>query len=148
MIETYFTTAELKTEPNIGKRILAGFIDYLIIYVFFLIYLYAFGAPNADGEYSVNGLPALVPIIFWGIMTIGLGGTLGNSLAGLKAIPKNGINRKLTFAESFKRHLLDPIDMFFFGLVGIITIKNSELNQRLGDMWAKTVVVKKNSDGK
>ncbi|WP_281013643.1 hypothetical protein [Psychroflexus torquis] len=32
--------------------------------------------------------------------------------------------------------------MFLFGLIGILTIKNSEKNQRLGDMWAKTSVVK------
>jgi uncharacterized RDD family membrane protein YckC len=85
-------------------------------------------------------------MIFWLIMTVGLeigfGATIGNSLVGLKAIPKNGINRKLTFGESFKRHLLDPIDMFFFGLIGIITIKNTDKNQRLGDIWGNTIVVK------
>ena len=75
-------------------------------------------------------------------LEIGLGGTLGNSLAGLKAIPENGINRKLTFGESFKRHLLDPIVMFFSGLIGIVTIKNTEKNQRLGDIWGKTIVIK------
>ena len=31
--------------------------------------------------------------------------------------------------------------MFFFGLVGIITIKNTDKNQRVGDLWAKTIVV-------
>jgi uncharacterized RDD family membrane protein YckC len=31
--------------------------------------------------------------------------------------------------------------MFFFGLIAILTIKNTEKNQRLGDLWAKTVVV-------
>jgi len=74
-------------------------------------------------------------------LEIGFGATLRNSLVGLKPIPKNGTNRKLTFGEAFKRHLLDPIDMFFFGLVGIITIKNTDLNQRVGDLWAKTIVV-------
>ncbi len=53
-----------------------------------------------------------------------------------------GSNLKPTFGQSFKRHLLDPIDMFFFGLIGILTIKNSVKNQRLGDMWAKTIVMK------
>lgn len=138
-------TTHIKTEPNIGNRFAAGLVDYIIIYgvTFFLIFI--LGEPNDDGEYSLNGLPRLIPIIFWLIMTVGLeigfGATIGNSLVGLKAIPKNGTNRKLTFGESFKRHLLDPIDMFFFGLVGIITIKNTDLNQRVGDLWAKTIVV-------
>jgi len=136
---------ELKTKPNIEKRIFAGIIDYLIISIFFFIFLFYFGEPDAEGELAVSGLPVLIPILFWGIMTIGLeiglGATLGNSLVGLKAIPINGTNRKLTFGESLKRHLLDQIDMFFFGLVGIITIKNTEKNQRIGDLWAKTIVV-------
>ncbi|MDN3725550.1 RDD family protein, partial [Aequorivita sp. SDUM287046] len=134
-----------KTEPNIGKRFLAGFLDYLLIYAFVLTFIFAFGEPNVDGEYSVTGFSALIPISFWLIMTVGLeigiGATIGNSVVGLKAIPKNGTNRKLTFGESFKRHLLDPIDMFFFGLVGVMTIKNTELNQRIGDLWAETIVV-------
>jgi len=138
---------EIKTKPNIGNRIVAGLVDYILIYSFFFFYVFTVGEPNEDGGYSVNGLPAIVPIIFWGIMTvgieIGIGATIGNLILGLKAIPKSGINRKLTFVESLKRHLLDPIDMFFFGLVGIITIKNTELNQRVGDLWGKTIVVNK-----
>ena len=145
MNETNLTT-KIKTEPNIGNRFAAGLVDYIIIYgvTFFLVF--TLGEPNEEGGYSLNGLPALIPMIFWLIMTvgleIGLGATLGNSLVGLKPIPKNGTNRKLTFGESFKRHLLDPIDMFFFGLIGIITIKNTAKNQRLGDIWGNTIVVK------
>ncbi len=109
---------------------------------FFLCYIYAFGEPDAEGGYSVRGLQVIVPIIFWGLVTVGfeteLGATLGNLLVGLKAIPQNGTNRKLTFGESFKRHLLDPVDLFLFGLIGIVTMKN----QRLGDIWGNTIVVR------
>lgn len=75
-------------------------------------------------------------------LEIGLGGTFGNSLLGIKAIPINGVNRNLTFIESLKRHLADPLDIFFFGLVAIITINSTDRNQRVGDLWAKTIVVK------
>jgi len=145
---------EIKTEPNIGNRLTAGFIDYIIIYGFAFAYLYAFGEPNAEGEYTVNGLPALVPVLFWGIMTIGFeqwtGATIGNTLTGLKPISiresidiKYAVeeNVKISFGQSLKRHLLDPIDMFFFGLIAIVTIKNTDKNQRLGDIWANTIVV-------
>ena len=146
---------QLKTEPNITNRILAGIVDYLIIYGFLFFYVFTFGEPNPEGGYSVNGLPALVPVLFWGIMTIGLeqlfGSTLGNGLVGLKPISIRkqfdaksfgNYKEKPTFGQSLKRHLLDPVDMFFFGFVGIITIKNTSLNQRVGDLWAKTIVVK------
>ncbi|WP_440881183.1 RDD family protein [Tenacibaculum sp. C7A-26P2] len=139
-------TAKIKTEPNIGDRFVAGLVDYIIIYGLTFFLIFTFGEPNDKGGYSLNGLPALVPIIFWLIMTVGLeigfGATIGNSLVKLKAIPKNGMNRKLTFGESFKRHLLDPIDMFFFGLIAIVTIKNTDKNQRLGDIWGNTIVVR------
>lgn len=145
---------EFKTQPLIGKRIIAGFIDYAIIYGFLFIFILAFGEENETGGYSVSGILSLIPILFWAIMTIGIeqlmGETLGNSLVALKPISiKQNINSnfkssntKPTFGQSFKRHLLDPIDMFFFGLIGILTIKNSDKNQRLGDMWAKTLVMK------
>tara|TARA_R110002020_G_scaffold47905_5_gene136865 strand:- start:4062 stop:4505 length:444 start_codon:yes stop_codon:yes gene_type:complete len=137
---------KIKTESNIGIRFAAGLVDYIIICAVTFFMIYTLGEPNDEGGYSLNGFPALIPMIFWLIMTvgleIGLGSTLGNSLVGLKPIPKNRMNQKLTFGESFKRHLLDPIDMFFFGLVGIITIKNTDKNQRLGDIWGNTIVVK------
>lgn len=146
---------ELHTKPNIGSRILAGFVDYLFIYIFFFIFLFIYGEPDSEGELAVSGLPALIPILFWGIMTVGLeqwfGATLGNSLVGLKPVSIrkstdnttfSGTDEKLTFGQSLKRHLLDPIDMFFFGLIGIITIKNTDKNQRLGDIWGNTIVVK------
>lgn len=34
------------------------------------------------------------------------------------------------------------IDGLFFGLIGYSCMKHSRLNQRYGDIWAKTVVVK------
>ncbi len=146
----------LSTEPNIVDRIIAGFIDYLIICTFLIVFVHFFGEASEDGGYSVSGLPALIPILFWGIMTVGFeqwfGATLGNLLVELKPVSIressdhsifNEMSEKLTFGQSLKRHLLDPIDMFFFGLIGIITIKNTDLNQRLGDIWGNTIVVKK-----
>ena len=137
---------EINHESNIGIRFLAGFMDYLIIFTFFFVYVYSFGEPSAENGYTVNGLPALVPVLFWGIMTVGMeqvfGATLGNILMNLKPVSINGIDEKLSLSQSFIRHLLDPIDMFFFGLVGILIIKNSDKNQRVGDIAAKTIVVK------
>jgi uncharacterized RDD family membrane protein YckC len=132
----------LKT--NLGKRFFAGLIDYSIISTFFYVFVYSFGQPNDEGGYTVNGILTLVPVLFWFAFTVLLevffDATLGNSIMGLKpkSLVKN--NGELSFSQSLKRHLLDPIDMFLFGLIGIITIKNTDRNQRLGDIWAKTIV--------
>jgi uncharacterized RDD family membrane protein YckC len=133
----------LKT--NLGKRFLAGLIDYTIICTFFYVFVYTLGEPDNEGGYSVTGFLALVPVLFWFIFTVLLevfyGATLGNSIIGLqpKSLTRN--NGELSFSQSLKRHLLDPIDMFPFGFIGIITIKNTDKKQRLGDIWAKTIVV-------
>jgi uncharacterized RDD family membrane protein YckC len=138
---------ELKTKPNLGKRFVAGLIDYGLIMSYFLLLYYFFGEPNEEGGYSVNGSPGFSIIMVWFILTIGLeqitGSTLGNKSQGLKVAPKIDPRKSLTFEQSLKRHLLDMIDLWPFGLLGILTIKNTEHNQRLGDLWAKTVVLDK-----
>ena len=65
----------------------------------------------------------------------------GNYLMKLKPVDLN-TEKNIDFKQSFLRHLLDPIDMSLFGLVGIIIIKNSPESQRLGDLLAKTKVIK------
>jgi hypothetical protein len=40
------------------------------------------------------------------------------------------------------RSLAYYIDALFFGLIGYISMSESPLNQRYGDVWGKTVVVK------
>lgn len=132
------------TKPNLLKRFIAGLIDYLFVYGFFFAFVYSFGKPNDEGGYSVTGILGLVPIIFWFAIVVltevFFGATLGNSIVGLKPKSLTKNNGELSFSQSIKRHLLDPIDMFLFGLIAIITIKNTDRNQRLGDIWAKTIV--------
>ncbi len=133
-----------KIKNNLGKRFLAGLIDYTIIETFFYVYVYTVGSPNDEGGYSVTGILGLVPTVFWFSFTILLeifyGATLGNSIVGLRPKSLTRNSGQLTFSQSLKRHLLDPLDMFPFGLIGIITIKNTDKHQRLGDIWAKTIV--------
>lgn len=135
----------MEDKSNVRNRILAGIVDYVIIYIFLIIYVYYFGEPNKEGGYGVSGLPALIPVFFWCFMTIGVeqifGRTFGNYAVDLKPISLNETNSDLAFMQSLKRHLLDPIDMSFFGLVGILIIKNTPNKQRLGDLWANTIVV-------
>jgi uncharacterized RDD family membrane protein YckC len=69
------------------------------------------------------------------------GATIGNKLLKLRVAPKNDLRKPLTFGQSFKRHLVDMIDLWPFGLLGILLIKNTQYNQRLGDLWSKTIVI-------
>ncbi len=138
-----------KTEPNTGRRVGATIIDYVIIFAFTFWFIMTFGEPNDTGGKTVTGLPALVPMLFWFAWLIIpesiWGTTLGHSLNGLKIISFSG--EKLTFAQAFKRRVCDTIEISWcFGLVAFILSKNTQYNQRLGDIWAKTLVVDKNLD--
>lgn len=136
------------TKPYVGRKILAAIIDYSIIVTinFYLILTFGEPVPGETGSYQMNGFPALINIIPWFIFTVCfeyfLGSTLGNGIVSLKPVAQENQNRKITFFQSLKRHLLDPIDMFFFGIVGYLVMKSNQNGQRLGDIWAKTVVVK------
>lgn len=66
------------------------------------------------------------------------GATLGHQGFYLRVL---SLNRKnIGFKQALKRHLLDLID-FFYGIPAIIVIKNSDRHQRIGDLWARTIVV-------
>ena len=136
---------KIETQPNLSKRILAGVIDYAIIFGYCFIISYFFGEPNNEGGTSVKGFPGFTIIIFWSIWTIGaeqyFGRTFGNYTQNLTVISLKNSLEKLTIGQSIKRHLVDMFDFWPFGILGILFIKNTKYNQRLGDLWAKTIVI-------
>lgn len=123
---------DITTKPNIGLRILAGFIDYSVMITFHFLFTFFVGKLNVEGGYSFSGWSAVIPLFFWLIWIVGteqtFDATIGNHIAGLKPISIQGLNTELTFGQSLKRHLFDMIDMSFFGLIGIIIIMNTEKN--------------------
>lgn len=131
---------------TIKQRIVAGIIDYAIILSVTFALITYFGEPNGKGGQHLTGFSALLPTLFWFILTVLMeqltGATIGNGIMGIKPVHEKGVNNKPDFFQSLKRHLLDPVDMTFFGIPGIISIKNTPKKQRLGDLWAKTVVIK------
>jgi uncharacterized RDD family membrane protein YckC len=133
----------LKLKPNLQKRICATILDYAIYFVTFYIYVSIFGEINEEGGQSVSGLAGLPVIITWFIYFVVIealyGATLGHQSLNLKVLDTNRKNIK--FTQALKRHLLDPIDILLYGIPAIIAIKNSDKHQRIGDMWAKTIIV-------
>jgi len=135
---------QIRTQPNIAKRMTATIVDYGIYMTFWISYVYQFGTPNDDGGYSVNGWPGFVLFLTWFVyfplVESYKGQTIGHMITQLRVVTLNG--NSITFGQSLKRRVLDAFELLgTFGFIAFIAVKNSERNQRVGDIWAKTIVV-------
>lgn len=133
----------LQYKPNLRKRILSTLLDYGLFLFITFIYVMYFGYNNEEGGKTVDGFLALPVPVFWFIYFVLIesfyGATPGHHAFNLMVLRID--RRKITFCQALRRHLLDPIDILFYGIPALISIKNSDKNQRIGDMWAKTIVV-------
>ena len=130
-------------KTNLKKRIIATLIDYAIISIITYLYIELLGDDTPDGSKEVNGLLTLPIFIFWFLYFVVIetfySATLGHQALYLKVVT---IDRKVIgFSQALKRRLLDPIDIMIYGIPAIITIKNTDKHQRLGDLWAKTIII-------
>jgi uncharacterized RDD family membrane protein YckC len=66
--------------------------------------------------------------------------TVGKLICGLRVVQEDG--RPATLRGAFIRDLAYHLDALFFGLVGYASMCKGPLQQRYGDVWGKTVVVK------
>jgi len=131
------------TRKYIPRRIAATIFDYSIVYSLTFYYTKLYGDSDGNGTYTVEGLLALVPIIFWFLFIVitesFVGGTLGHLLFRLKVLSLN--NRPPSFGQVVLRRISDILEIgLCFGLIAFILVKSTPLNQRLGDLWAKTLV--------
>ncbi|CAM3990713.1 RDD family protein [Flavobacterium antarcticum] len=130
-------------KSNLTKRIFATLIDYGIYFMFFSIYILIFGSDNSEGGKTVSGILATPLSLAWFLYFVVIealnGATLGHHCFDLKVVTTGRM--KISFGHALKRHLLDPLDILFYGIPAIIAIKNSDKRQRIGDMWAHTIIV-------
>lgn len=134
----------IKTQANIKNRALATITDFVIYIPIWVGYVYIFGEPNDEGGYSVSGWTVLPLLLFWALYFPGMerlrGQTIGHMIVGLKVVDVSG--ESLNTIQAFKRRILDFIDLFvMFGLIAFITVKNSDKHRRVGDIFARTIVI-------
>lgn len=129
-------------KSNLGKRIAATIIDYGIIMLVTYLYIMYYGRENAEGQMQVEGIATTPLFMFWVTYLVFaetlFGATLGHHAFYLRVVTSK--RDEITFGQALKRRLLDPIDLFW-GIPAFIAISKSEKKQRLGDMWAETLVV-------
>ena len=133
-----------------GRRILATIVDGLILGSSFTVMSMLFGNITDVGFSDWNGsMPALpsllyaVIVVLYYILLEGyLGQTVGKMVLGIKVVREdNGEAPGLGGATI--RTLFRIVDGLFSYLVAFIAVLISGKNQRLGDMAAHTLVVRK-----
>ncbi len=136
-----------RVEPKryIKLRILATLIDYGVYFILLYMYASAFGDAKSAGGVELTGWPVFLVPIFWFTYFVVLeafnGATPGHDICKLTVVKTNA--EKLTLGDAFKRRIIDLIDIFFYGIPALICICNTPKFQRLGDLFAGTLVVKK-----
>lgn len=132
------------TIASIGDRILAAILDYLL----FLVYLFIVGFIISNmGNFSNSPYLFMVlflPILFYDLYCEILfnGQSLGKYTLKIKVVKLDGSQPNLgSYLLRWIFRLIEGIS-FFSGLVGLFTILINGKGQRLGDIAAKTTVIK------
>lgn len=125
------------------QRVFELIIDVIVFWAVFFFYLFVF---NMDENGKVQFLQTLFswPVLVYWISYFPLiegytEQTLGKKLMGLRVAPVSG--GELEMSQSFIRRFFDIVDLMFFGLVGMLVMSRSDINQRVGDKVAKTIVI-------
>ncbi|MEO1030069.1 MAG: RDD family protein [Bacteroidota bacterium] len=124
-------------------RILAFLMDFIIFVTIGWVIAYLTGGLSEDGfGYELSGVPALlmfgVGFLLWPISEAMSGQTIGKRFFDLKVVSDDF--KPITFGQAFARFFLGFLDYIF--LAGIIVAAFNKQNKRIGDLVAKTVVIK------
>lgn len=130
----------------VGRRIVAALIDVVAMVVLFFVMALVFGGIDTDDGFSVelNDGPAVLygalNLAYYIIFEALTASTPGKMIMGLRVVKIDGT---YGWGSSLVRNLLRIVDALpFLYLVGLITIAVTKRNQRLGDLAARTLVVR------
>ena len=122
---------------GVGLRIVAGIIDVIIMMLITIPLSFIAGTSVA-----ANLGVGLIGLVYFIVMEATKGATVGKMAMGLKVVKTDG--SAISWQESVIRNLLRIVDALpVFYIVGIACIALTSNKQRVGDMAASTLVVKK-----
>jgi uncharacterized RDD family membrane protein YckC len=133
-------------ENLLGKRIVAGIIDLVLVIAIGAVLTALFGDTSSgdDGfNASLSGGPFLLYVVlvfgYYFVMEAFLGQTLGKMALGIKVVATSGSSASM--GSIAIRTVLRIVDGFAFYLIAVLAIALSSKHQRIGDMAASTMVV-------
>ncbi len=127
---------------GIGERLVAFFIDFILIIIYYLVVIANFGYYEDADVWVYIAIRSLLwfPIFFYSVVQEILfeGQTLGKRLMKIKVVKIDGF--QATFSDYLVRWFLRIPDIWLFGIGCFVVIFSKNL-QRLGDMAAGTGVI-------
>jgi uncharacterized RDD family membrane protein YckC len=145
LLQECCAVVKAKTEvksSGLWLRSLAAIIDGAIVLCLWCLIIAKWGTSITGGR-ELTGIPGMLLIIgvaaYWMVPEWLAEATFGKWCCDLRVTTLNG--SKISFSQSAKRNVLRLVDFFPWYLTGFIAAKLSPRRQRLGDLWARTIVV-------
>jgi uncharacterized RDD family membrane protein YckC len=141
--EPRVSQGELGTERDvIGHRILAALIDTGVWMAAILFISIAASRIGEDAGLIVGIVGTLLVVFLYSFILEGwTGQTLGKLLLGIVVVKADG--RPCGFMSSFVRNAFRIVDFQFYYLVALLVVLLTSKRQRIGDVLANTIVVRK-----
>jgi uncharacterized RDD family membrane protein YckC len=129
---------------GLWRRSLAAVVDASIVFCLSFLIVIKFGTETPEEQYLLSGIPAALMFLgmalFWIIPEWLTGMSFGKWSCDLHVVDMTG--KKISLSQSVKRNVLRVVDVQAAYLVGFICARLTPKRQRLGDLWAKTIVVR------
>ncbi|WP_300694710.1 RDD family protein [uncultured Bacteroides sp.] len=136
-----------QTPASLGERFLALLIDYILIglYLYSTLALISWFRTSTDFTVTIFLIMIYLPVLLYSFLceTFNHGQSLGKRLMNIRVVKADGSTPSI--GSYLLRWLLFPIDFFFTGGIGILSILLTKNSQRLGDLAAGTMVIKENN---
>ena len=130
------------TVASVGDRILAQILDWIILLAYLVIIIWIGSAAGINNEWYYLVSIGLVPLFYTLLMEIfNQGQSIGKMIMNMQVVKLDGSSP--TLSSYLMRWLLFLIDGPLTSYMGLIVMVLTRNNQRLGDLAAGTVVIKK-----
>ena len=131
-----------------GRRVVATILDGILFGIVSGILTALFGTETSSSGFKLtqlspggNLLLLIIALLYYILMEGLLGRTAGKMITGIRVVNESTGNVP-GIGSAVIRTLLRIVDGFFAYLVGFIIVVSSQQRKRLGDMAAKTLVVR------
>jgi|HubBroStandDraft_1064217.scaffolds.fasta_scaffold266232_2 uncharacterized RDD family membrane protein YckC len=131
---------------GIALRGVEAFIDLVVCYAVLYAVAAATGSTTDQGGFRLAGAPFIIGVgaclTYYIVLEAVLGATLGKLATNLRVVRQED-GGPIGWSASVVRNVLRLIDGVVFYVIGFITACVSKKHQRLGDLVAGTIVVRR-----